>query len=44
MRSIPRGRYRCLKNPGVLMNTAMPTTGNLYLVVRYDGSLPPSGR
>jgi nucleotide-binding universal stress UspA family protein len=27
-------------NPGVPMNTAMPTTGNLHLVVGYDGSEP----
>jgi nucleotide-binding universal stress UspA family protein len=27
-------------NPGDLMNTAMPTSGNLYLVVGYDGSDP----
>jgi nucleotide-binding universal stress UspA family protein len=35
-----RDPFRCLKEPGVLMNTATPSTGDVYLVVGYDGSAP----
>src|SRR5215472_17864795 len=36
---VPARRIR-ERDTGVTMNTVMPFTGNLYLVVGYDGSAP----